>query len=60
MQTGITFGETAIYSCNTGFTLIGDTTRNVEMFVHFWKGNANADHQNILSYHVVACMQSEE
>jgi len=39
---------------------IGDTTRNVETFVHFCKGNTNADRQNILSYHVVACMQSEE
>ena len=24
---GTTFGETAIYSCNTGYNLVGDTTR---------------------------------
>ena len=39
MQTGTTFGETATYSCDTGFTLIGDTTRTCQA-TGLWSGNA--------------------
>ena len=28
--TGTTFGETATYSCNTGYNLVGDSTRTCQ------------------------------
>ena len=36
---GTTFGETATYSCNTGYNLVGDSTRTCEA-AGAWSGNA--------------------
>jgi len=38
-QTGIHFGETATYICDTGFTLMGDTTQTCQA-TGLWSGNA--------------------
>ena len=35
---GTTFGQTATYSCNTGYTLVGDSTRTCE--ATGWSGDA--------------------
>ena len=36
--TGTTFGETATYSCNTGYNLVGDNTRTCQA-TGVWSGN---------------------
>jgi len=36
---GTTFGETATYSCNTGYNLVGDNTRTCEATGN-WSGSA--------------------
>ena len=36
---GTTFGQTATYSCNTGFNLVGDSTRTC-LATGDWSGNA--------------------
>ena len=36
---GTTFGQTATYSCNTGYTLVGDSTRTCEATEN-WSGDA--------------------
>ena len=37
--TGTTFGQTATYSCNTGYNLMGDDTRTCQATGQ-WSGNA--------------------
>jgi len=36
---GTTFGQTATYSCNTGYNLVGDSTRTCQATGN-WSGNA--------------------
>ena len=35
---GTTFGQTATYSCNTGYTLVGDSTRTCQS-TGVWSGS---------------------
>ena len=37
--TGTTFGQTATYSCNTGYNLVGDSTRTCQA-TGVWSGSA--------------------
>ena len=37
--TGTTFGQTATYSCNTGYNLVGDSTRTCQATGE-WSGSA--------------------
>ena len=37
--TGTTFGETATYSCNLGYNLVGDRTRTCQV-TGVWSGSA--------------------
>ena len=38
-NTGTTFGQTATYSCNTGYNLVGDSTRTCQATA-VWSGSA--------------------
>ena len=38
---GTTFGQTATYSCNTGYNLVGDSSRTCQATGE-WSGNASA------------------
>ena len=35
---GTTFGQTATYSCNTGYNLVGDNTRTCQA-IGYWSGS---------------------
>ena len=37
-NSGTTFGQTATYSCNTGYTLVGDSTHTCQD-TGFWSGS---------------------
>ena len=39
LTSGITFGRTATYSCNTGYNLVGDSTRTCQATGE-WSGSA--------------------
>ena len=39
LTTGTTFGRTAIYSCNTGYNLVGDSNRTCQATGN-WSGSA--------------------
>ena len=38
LTSGTTFGQTATYSCNTGYNLVGDSTRTCQT-VGNWSGS---------------------
>ena len=39
LTSGTTFGQTATYSCNTGYNLVGDSTRTCQA-TGVWSGSA--------------------
>ena len=41
LTSGTTFGQTATYSCNTGYNLVGDSTRTCQATGE-WSGSAPA------------------
>ena len=41
LTSGTTFGETATYTCNTGYNLVGDSTRTCQATGE-WSGSAPA------------------
>ena len=51
---GTTFGQNAIYSCNTGYNLVGDSTRTCQASGN-WSGSAPTCQGILLSniiYHI--------
>ena len=46
---GTTFGQTATYSCNTGYNLVGDNTRTCQA-TGVWSGNTPTCQGVLLSY----------
>ena len=57
---GTTFGKTATYSCNTGYNLVGDSTRTCQATGN-WSGSAPACQGMLLkgdlSTFIFACAQ---
>ena len=51
---GTTFGQTATYSCNTGYNLIGDNTRTCQA-TGVWSGSAPTCQGVLLLTHMCAC-----
>ena len=49
---GTTFGQTAIYSCNTGYNLVGDSTRTCQAD-GVWFGSAPTCQSMLYVYQVV-------
>ena len=47
--TGTTFGETATYSCNTGYNLVGDNTRTCQAD-GMWSGSEPTCQSMMLLY----------
>ena len=48
---GTTFGETATYSCDTGYNLMGDSTRMCEA-TGMWSGSAPTCQSVYFTHHV--------
>ena len=46
---GATFGQTATYSCNTGYNLVGDSTRTCQA-TGVWSGSASICQSERLSH----------
>ena len=49
---GTTFGQTATYSCNTGYNLVGDNTRTCEAG-GMWSGSEPTCQSMLYVYEVV-------
>ena len=50
---GTTFGKTATYSCDTGYSLVGDSTRTCQATGN-WSGSAPTC-QGMLLYSIILC-----
>ena len=52
---GTTFGQTATYSCNTGYNLMGSSTRTC-LATRVWSGSApTCQRMLLLNLHIVSC-----
>ena len=52
-HTGTTFGQTATYSCNTGYNLVGDNTRTCQA-TRMWTGSVPTCQGGLLVHHMHA------
>ena len=55
---GTTFGQTATYSCNTGYNLVGDSSSTCQDTGN-WSGSASTCQGVLLYYPTCACEQLE-
>ena len=55
---GTTFGQTATYSCNTGFNIVGDSTRTCEA-TGDWSGSAPTCQRMLLTFYMHTKMLTE-
>ena len=53
---GTTFGQTATYSCNAGYRLVGDNTRTCQV-TGVWSGSAPTCHSMLLLLHMYTFAQ---
>ena len=50
--TGTTFGETAIYSCNTGYNLVGDNNRTCQATGEWSGSEPTCERKLLLNTHL--------
>ena len=58
LTSGTTFGQTATYSCNTGYNLVGDSTRTCQA-TGVWSGSAPTCQGTLLKDYFI-CVYTQE